>query len=97
MRLLVYILQFVNGIVRVDLRRGETGMTQEFLYGVDISTIIHEVCRESMAEDMRAFFVYRCDEVEVFLYDLIDIGWIEEFSLLIDKEINGWRGNALVL
>ena len=42
MGVIINCFEFLNGIVRVDLRRGQGRVTQEFLYGVQVGSVVQQ-------------------------------------------------------
>jgi len=57
MRFPVYVFQFPDGIVCIDLSGCQTTMAQQFLDGIQVCPLIHEMGGKCVSEHMGTFFV----------------------------------------
>lgn len=64
MCLLINLLEFFEGGVRVDLRGGNAFMAEEIFDGFEVGTIVEHHGGESVAKDMRGALALRRDETE---------------------------------
>lgn len=64
MCLLINLLEFFEGGVRVDLRGGHAFMAEEVFDGFEVGAVVEHHGGESVAEDMRGALALRCDEAE---------------------------------
>ena len=54
MRVFIYILQPVDGVVGIHLCGGKAAVAQQFLYGVNVGAVVRKVRGKGMAQDVRA-------------------------------------------
>ena len=64
MCLLIDLLEFFEGGVRVDLRGGHTFMAEEVFDGFEVGAVVEHHGGESVAENVRGALALRCDEAE---------------------------------
>lgn len=64
MCLLINLLEFFEGGVRVDLRSGHAFMAEEVFDGFEVGAVVEHHGGESVAENVWGAFALRCDEAE---------------------------------
>lgn len=74
MRVFVGFLEFLDGVVRVDLRGGEGGVTQKLLYGIEVGTVVEQVGGEGVTQHVRAAFGEVGIEVKAVFHNAVDRG-----------------------
>ena len=57
MGLFVYFLQFINREMGIDLGSGQTAVSEQFLDGAQIGSVIQEMSGERMPQDMGTEFL----------------------------------------
>ena len=53
---LINFLEFFDGVVGIDLGGGQRRMSQQFLYGIEVSPVVQQLCCKSVPEDMGRLF-----------------------------------------
>ena len=66
---LIYLFEFLDGIVRIDLRCTQVRMSQQFLHTVDVRTVIEHVCGERMPKHVRTALLKRGHFTEPPVHD----------------------------
>ena len=49
---LIHSSQFLDGVVRVHLGRGERSVSEQFLDGIEVRPIVQQLCRQRVPEHM---------------------------------------------
>ena len=62
MCLLINLLEFFKGGVRVDLRGGHAFMAEEVFDGFEVGAVVEHHGGESVAENVRGALALRCDD-----------------------------------
>ena len=86
MCLFVNLLQFFDGIMRIDLRSGQATVSHEVFDGVEVSTVVKQVCGKGVAQDMWASLLKRSHCRQVFFYDSLNQHGVSGFSFVGQKQ-----------
>ena len=85
---LIYLLQLLDGVVRVNLRRAEAAVTQYLLYRPDVGPLVQHVRRESVPQHMRTLLLQGRDTLQYPMNNAIHKSRIHRPTLVIDYQYN---------